>query len=242
MSPVFLALALLGAPPDDVSGPTTNSPPPAPLRRVLEITRDVDELVRRESRVQSDEERAVVAYEMTQLYSEIKRDPRLVVSDSLKEAKLRMWSRLTRIKKDVQAKLKREGRPDETLTDEEVLALADIELVTQSLADHFALADSTLGGPATLLGQANSGTSALGGSALGGSARGGGARGGGGAFDYGPSLVDLIQRTIVPDFWDVNGGPGTIVYYRPLMCLVVRATSDVHHRIGGAVGAIRDVR
>jgi hypothetical protein len=135
---------------------------------------------------------------------------------------------LTRIKKDVKAKMKRAGRPDETLTDEEVLALADVDFVTQSLADHLALAGSTLGGPAAVFGQANAGPGAMG--------------GGAGPFDYGPSLVDLIQRTIVPDFWDVNGGPGTIVYYRPLMCLVVRATSDVHHRLGGTLDALGGVR
>jgi hypothetical protein len=164
------------------------------------------------------------------LYREVKRDPRLAVSAPLQEAKSRLWSRLTRIKKDVQAKLKREGKPDDTLTDEEVLALADLEFVAQSLADHFALTGATSGGPAAVLAQANPQPGSA------------GALGGGMAFDYGPSLVDLIQRTIVPDFWDVNGGPGTIVYYRPLMCLVVSATSDVHHRLGGTFGALRGVR
>jgi len=57
--------------------------------------------------------------------------------------------------------------------------------------------------------------------------------------DYGPSLVALIERTIAPEFWDTNGGPGSIVYYQPLMCLVVRATSEIHHLIGGATGALR---
>jgi hypothetical protein len=115
-----------------------------------------------------------------------------------------------------------------------VLALADLELVTQSLADHFALTGSTLGGPATVLEQSEQGSAN--------SQNGVEARGGGAAFDYGPALVDLIQRTIVPEFWDVNGGPGTIVYYRPLMCLVVRATSDVHHRLGGTIDALGRVR
>jgi hypothetical protein len=56
--------------------------------------------------------------------------------------------------------------------------------------------------------------------------------------DYGPLLVALIERTIAPEFWDVNGGPGTIVYYRPLRVLVVHATIDVHHRIGGVIGKL----
>ena len=229
MSSLLFVLIVVGAPIDDIAGPPGDPVTAPKLRPVSEITRDVQEMIRREARVQTESERAAAAVEMTGLYREIKRDPRLAVTDSLKDAKHRLWSKLTRTKKDILAKMKREGRRDETLTDEEVLALADMEFVAQSLADHLAFAGSTLGGPAAVFAQSNSSNP--------------GAMGGGtGSFDYGPELVDLIQRTIVPDFWDVNGGPGTIVYYRPLMCLVVRATSDVHHRLGGVLGALGGVR
>jgi hypothetical protein len=57
--------------------------------------------------------------------------------------------------------------------------------------------------------------------------------------DFGPDLVALIERTINPSFWDVAGGPGTVIYYRPLHCIVVRATSEVHGQIGGLVGDLR---
>jgi len=57
--------------------------------------------------------------------------------------------------------------------------------------------------------------------------------------DYGPHLVALIQRTIAPQFWDVNGGPGVIVYYPPLRILVVRATSRVHGQIRELNGKLR---
>jgi hypothetical protein len=228
MPSLLLALIVVAAPIDDIAGPPGDPVTAPKLRPVLEITRDVNELIRREVRLQTDSERAAAAVEMTTLYREIKRDPRLVVTDSLKEAKHRLWSKLTRTKKDILAKMKREGRRNDTMTDEEVLALADMEFVAQSLADHLAFAGSTLGGPAAVFAQSSSGSGAMGGAA--------------GSFDYGPELVDLIQRTIVPDFWDVNGGPGTIVYYRPLMCLVVRATSDVHHRLGGVLGALGGAR
>jgi len=51
--------------------------------------------------------------------------------------------------------------------------------------------------------------------------------------DYGPALVNLIKTTISPEFWDINGGPGVIVYYPPLRLLVIRATSQIHYQIGG---------
>ena len=63
----------------------------------------------------------------------------------------------------------------------------------------------------------------------------GGAAGPGQNADYGLQLVDLIQRTIAPSTWDVNGGLGSIYYFRPLRALVVRQTDEVHGRIGDAL-------
>jgi hypothetical protein len=70
----------------------------------------------------------------------------------------------------------------------------------------------------------------------------GGGPGGGGqaAQDHGEDLVELIQRVIAPDFWDVNGGPGQIVYYKNLKVLVISATSEVHEQIGGGRGGLLD--
>ena len=52
-------------------------------------------------------------------------------------------------------------------------------------------------------------------------------------------LIDLIQTTIAPETWEVNGGRGTIRYYSPLQVLVVRQTGEVHHQLGGVVGQLR---
>jgi hypothetical protein len=46
----------------------------------------------------------------------------------------------------------------------------------------------------------------------------------------GQALVELIQTTISPDSWDVNGGQSTIVYFAPRQVLVVRAPGEVHSR------------
>jgi hypothetical protein len=62
---------------------------------------------------------------------------------------------------------------------------------------------------------------------------------GGGPQDDGQALVELIQATIAPQSWDVNGGAGTIQYWPAWHVLVVRQTDDVHERIGGAVHALR---
>jgi hypothetical protein len=87
-----------------------------------------------------------------------------------------------------------------------------------SMASALAVADIAGGAPTGLL------------------ARGGAAQ----TVSNAQSLIELIERTIEPDFWDVNGGPGAIVYYPPLQCLVIRATSEVHGKIGGVLGGVRD--
>jgi hypothetical protein len=51
-------------------------------------------------------------------------------------------------------------------------------------------------------------------------------------------LIDLIESTIQPDSWDVNGGPGTIRYYSPLHVLVIRNTQPVHREIGGVISVL----
>jgi len=57
--------------------------------------------------------------------------------------------------------------------------------------------------------------------------------------DYGPELVALIEATISPDTWNINGGPGTIVYYGPKSAIVVSAPDDVHGEVGGVLGQLR---
>jgi len=45
---------------------------------------------------------------------------------------------------------------------------------------------------------------------------------GGGEANRAAKLIELIQKTIAPDTWDVNGGKGTISYFPLLKVLVVR--------------------
>ena len=57
--------------------------------------------------------------------------------------------------------------------------------------------------------------------------------------DYGPDLVELIHRVIAPRTWDVNGGPGSVVYFRNLRVLVVSAPSEVQSQVGDVLGQLR---
>jgi hypothetical protein len=210
---ICMLCVLLGSAPDAEA----NAAP----RPLFEINRNISALFQREARAATPQERAAATFEMTRLYRDILEDPRYDTSPSLQEYRARLWSRLTRIKKEIQARIRAAGGTDRgagELDDAQWLAAAQL---SQSVGDQLALVGAALGGPAGVFSQVG----APGGAAL--------------PPDYGPALVDLIQRTIQPGFWDVYGGPGTIVYYRPLHCLVVRATSDVHHRVGSTLGALR---
>lgn len=63
--------------------------------------------------------------------------------------------------------------------------------------------------------------------------------GGAGLPDTGWQLVELIERVVAPDFWDRQGGPGTIRYFAMRRVLVVRATSDVHEQVRDLLTALR---
>ena len=75
-------------------------------------------------------------------------------------------------------------------------------------------------------------------------AQAGGGSASGSALDQqaeanGQALVELIQDTIAPDSWDIRGGPGSIVYFNPLRCLVVRQTGEGHDALGDLLGGVR---
>ena len=55
----------------------------------------------------------------------------------------------------------------------------------------------------------------------------------------GEELVELIQKTICIDTWEINGGNGTIYYYGPTKSLVVNQTAEVHEEISALLEQLR---
>ena len=205
----------------------------AELRKFYDIAQDVRNLIREDARARTKSEKAASIHNLTDLFLEIKRDPRLAGSDTLKSYKAKLWVRLTAIKKKLIREFDLPNRPTSPAAKPTRVAASGTkpspvdELANEislSLSDQLGLVGGSLGGPGQAYSAGGDDASA---------------RGGDGRFDYGPSLVSLIERTIHPDFWDVNGGPGSIVYYRPLHALVVTATSEIHHSLGGTLDALR---
>ena len=55
----------------------------------------------------------------------------------------------------------------------------------------------------------------------------------------GEELVELIQKTICIDTWEINGGNGTIYYYGPMKAMVVNQTAEVHEEIAQVLEQLR---
>ena len=218
MSTLMLALVVAVTSADGVNA-AGSSPAVAP-RRYHEIERDISDALRSEARAQEPQAQAEAVRKMCILYRELAIDPRLATSDELKSYKAKVWSRLTRIKRELEQRVARQSgnRSGRGPSEAESQAIQD---AATSLAAQMSYSNYTLGGPAYVLSHS------------------GAAFGGGAVNDHAQELIDLIQRTISPDFWDVAGGPGSMFYYRPLMALVVRATSEVHDDVGGLLGALR---
>lgn len=194
-----------------------------PGRAFHEIQADVRGALRQESAAKNFAERAIAVCELARIHREIVGDTRFSESPTLKEYRNQVAIRLLSVQNDLQRQLRRERQKD---GERPTVPDADARLLDEqaaALAGSLSLAGSMQGGPVQLA--TSSGTGSV--------------RGGGLVPDNGQGLVDLIQRTIRPAHWDINGGPGSIVYFAPLRCLVVRASAEAHHEIGGLAGGLR---
>jgi hypothetical protein len=184
-------------------------------REVSAIRKEVSALLRTETASADEAERARHVRRMSHVYLEIVGDERFINNPVLQQQKSKLYTRLTRIRDELKRRrsIDQRGTPArERADDEQQRELAG------SLAAHLQLASQTLGGPAIVFASAA----------------------GGGPVDFADDLIDLITETVSPTHWNVNGGSGSIMFYRPALALVVRASSEVQGRVGDLVGGLRE--
>jgi len=223
MSMALIAAALLGVTPVEAGTPQSVAPPAqveqeplVPPRVGIELRDATRAALRRWARP-SDKEADLAARELLVLYKELQQDDEMArsVREPLRNkvrGRLQKLSQQIKKRTAIRKRLAKSKRPKSVAnTGQDVLC--------------------QWGG--------------FGGQGFGGQGFGGGAGGpmmGGMGFgapgqkrkdDYGEDLVELIQATIAPQTWDVNGGPGTIYYWRPGRSIVVRQMGEVHDNIGG---------
>ncbi len=205
----------LGAPASSTSDSAKpNDAQAKPAKRLAaEIDRDISAALKREATVKSLKDRGRAVEQLCSLHYEITSDERFATLDQMQSLRAKIWGRLVKVKADLKRQLAKDGQPQ--LDDAQAEAA---RYASSNLAGAMGLADFATGSPSSFFG-----------------------RGGASQTDYNAQqLIELIQRTISPDFWDVVGGPGVIFYYPQLQVLVIRATSEIHGQVGGVVGALRE--
>ncbi len=156
------------------------------------------------------------------LHCEMVRHSTFAEGFALRESRSLLQSRLVRIARSITANASKQQQPESLPGSKVIPAIFEmIPVLAQQLGPG--------GGNRGPVG-GNRGPAGAGGG-VGGAGPGGGFQQTGQLPDYGPELVDLIQRVISPDSWDIVGGPSTIVYYAPLRAIVVRGTLETHENL-----------
>jgi hypothetical protein len=198
----------------------------AAAKKPQELRDAIRAAMRREAKAADPSERADAVRELAGLFVEVRRDTQLA-QDEQKRLHALLWSRLTRIKKQLQAKIDRERRAAKrerakTASDDALLAAEADQQLAAVVGQQFSLASQLTGGPAAVVVRS--------GEAFGGRA---------GPADYGEELVELIEKTIAPETWESAGGPGSIYYFYPLKVLVIRQTDGVHGHAADLLDGLR---
>jgi hypothetical protein len=195
---------------------TAKAKPTDGVREISAIRKEVSELLRTESAASSEADRSRQVRQMSAVYLEIVGDERFATNPLLQQQKGKLYTRLIKIRDDLKRRQSIAQRSVERRGQSDG-DQGEQELAA-SLAMHLQLASQTLGGPAAVIEGAT----------------------GGAPIDYADDLIDLITETISPTHWNVNGGSGSIVFYRPALALVVRASSEVQSGVGGLLGGLRE--
>lgn len=183
------------------------------LSRVQQVVKATRSLIHRESLAATPSDRLDYALQLVASLNQLRRDPRLQRSRYLKIAEQQLVSRLKSIQSRTRAEHRRATRSKLADSDKRP---KKIEIRQDVLAQLNAAAGVNAGvgnQPNANLGNQQQ--------------------------DYGPLLVDLIQRTISPSSWDVNGGLSSVQYFRPRHALVVRAPQSVHDDLGPVLHQLR---
>lgn len=186
-------------------------------RSYTQIDRDISAFLRNEALAESEFSRAAAIRDLCTLAIEVRFHPRFEESLMMQTLKRRICSRLEKIAKKTARRNRQKNLSDNELLLDEISDEPDIDLL---MSQNMQLAGFSSGGPLSFFSQTH------------------GANGGGIIEQNADDLIRLIQSTIEPSFWDVNGGVGTIVFYAPLNALVVRATEDIHYKIGGSISRL----
>ncbi len=183
---------------------------PLPRRTVSEWNKVVSTALRREALAKNDQERIEAIIALVSLYTE-GAEARYLSDPVRKELRYKMRSRLVKIQKELKKKYCSNDSKKKPANDK-------VAVTAEKDPDSSAYEKDK---PKTPEKQPP--------------ARGGGAK----LDDYADELIEIIQATISPDTWDINGGNGSIYYFRNGKAMVIRAPQQAHEKIGELMEGLR---
>ena len=212
---VFLAVVLtISGSPDNATSPDATPAAKAPAAPVARSGRELSDAAHaalRKWAKASDKEADAAARDLLGIYCELQQDTKLARS-TRETLRTTVRARLDQLSTQIAKRIANDK------------AVAKTDSAKQSATVKSVAA---AGNPRPM---AQVGAAVGGGAGLGGQ---GGAQGA--PADNGQALVDLIQNTISPKSWDVNGGNGTIYYWQQQHAIVVRNTGEVQEAISDAL-------
>ncbi|WP_417735203.1 hypothetical protein [Rosistilla oblonga] len=183
--------------------------------------------LKREATTRETAAHSAAVIELCEMCAAMRSDDRYPTSEVLQGLATRARRRLLDVRYDIQVALKRDGIEKPAAFDQQLEKL-------ERLLDERAAAGKDLV-PKAL-------STAAGDSPSEGASDAPQTRLPGGGFAPGPDngflLIELITRTVSPDFWSAQGGPGAVHYYGMHRVMVVRATSRVHEDIQSLLHAL----
>jgi hypothetical protein len=223
ISAMFAAASLVAAGPQNDS--LSASDGSLPQRALSAIRIDVHAALRAEALTRKRGQNTVEVVRLIDLYREMAAHPKRDMSVSLTELGLSVRSRLEKVSEEIERQTARSAQAAKKNEVQRIRAIpASVMPQTRVLAQQIGVP----GGAANAPGAQQAAAQPAAAQAVAAT-----------TIDYGPELVELIQATISPATWDINGGNGSVVYFAPLRVLVVSAPGTVHNRIGGVLGQLR---
>jgi hypothetical protein len=186
----------------------------SPARSLSAIQVDVHAALRAEAATRRRRANTAEVVRLVDLYREMAAHPKRDQSALLVKLGLRVRSRLKEVSVQIERRYSQLGRNDKKKQSPSTLEVPETNVLAQQVAVQAGGAFGQAAQPAAL-----AGAEAI--------------------LDYGPELVDVIQQTISPATWNINGGNGAVVYFAPRRALVVSAPEAVHDKIDGVLGQLR---